>query len=321
MLSHLSGGEFLKKFAHRFVDNGATNRAAELAYYFLFALFPFIAFGVTLAAYLPTRGAIDDLMARLGPVIPGEAEQIIRGQLTALASQQRPHFLTFGLGLAVWSASRGLDALRGSLNRSYGVKESRPWWRIQVLALVLTVASSVVLLFAVAGIALGGNAGLWLATHLHVDRAWPLLWGLLRWPITAVGVLLVFAVLYYFLPDVKQEWRFITPGSLLGTGLWLLASYIFSLYADHFGSYDKTYGSIGGVIVLMTWLYVTGLIFIVGGELNALIEHESPEGKSKGERAAPKQGFFARFRRRHAADMPTGQAHESRPTACAPASQ
>lgn len=296
LLPHLSVGAFLKKFAHRFVDNGATNRAAELAYYFLFALFPFIAFAVTLAAYLPTKGAIDDLMTRLDPVIPEQAEQIIRAQLTALASQQRPHFLTFGLGLAVWSASRGIDALRTSLNRSYGVKESRSWWRVQALALGLTVSTSVVMLFAVAGIALGGDAGLWLATHLHVDRAWPLLWGWMRWPITAFGVMLVFAVLYYFLPDVKQEWRFVTPGSLVGTGLWLLASYGFSVYADHFGSYDKTYGSIGGVIVLMTWLYVTGLIFVVGGELNALIEHESPEGKVKGERVAPRPGFFARFR-------------------------
>ena len=298
MLPHLSAGAFLKKFAHRFVDNGATNRAAELAYYFLFALFPFIAFAVTLAAYLPTKGAIDDLMTRLDPVMPEQAEQIIRAQLTALATQQRPHFLTLGLGLAVWSASRGIDALRGSLNRSYSVPESRPWWRIQALALVLTIGTSVVLLFAVAGIALGGNVGLWLATHLHVDKAWPLLWGFLRWPITAVGVMLVFAVLYYFLPDVKQEWRFVTPGSVAGTALWLLASYGFSLYANNFGSYDRTYGSIGGVIVLMTWLYVTGLIFIIGGELNALIEHESPEGKSKGERVPPsaKAGFFARFR-------------------------
>ena len=306
LVPHLSAGQFLKKFVHRFADNEATNRAAELAYYFLFALFPAIAFAVTLAAYLPTKGAIDDLMARLDPVIPEQAELIIRAQLTALATQQRPHFLTLGLLLAVWSASRSLDALRSALNRSYGVKESRPWWRVQLLAIGLTIATSVVLLFAIAGIALGGNAGLWLATHLHVDKAWPLFWGWMRWPITAGGVLLVFAVLYYFLPDVKQEWRFITPGSLLGTGLWLLASYGFSLYADHFGSYDKTYGSIGGVIVLMTWLYVTGLIFIVGGELNALIEHESPEGKAKGERVGPRQGFFARFRRpfvRH----PTGE--------------
>jgi membrane protein len=96
----------------------------------------------------------------------------------------------------------------------------------------------------------------------------------------------VAALLYYFLPDVKQEWRFITPGSVIGTSLWLLACWGFSFYAQVFDSYNKTYGSIGGVIVLLTWLYITGLIFIVGGEINALLEHESVEGKARGARAA-----------------------------------
>lgn len=286
LFPHLTAREFGKKLWHRIRDNAATDRAAQLSYYFLFALFPFLFFVVTLAAYLPTRGAVDDLMARLSPLMPEAAEQIIGDQLRTLATRQRPHLLTLGLALAVWTASRGVDALRTSLNLSYDVKESRAWWRTQAIALVVTVGTSVVMLFAIAGIALGGKAGLLLATHLHVDRFWPLLWGWLRWPITALGVMLVFAVLYYFLPDVKQEWRYITPGSVIGTSLWLLASWGFSTYADHFGSYNKTYGSIGGVIVLMTWLYVTGLIFILGGEINALIEHESPEGKARGARAA-----------------------------------
>lgn len=276
---------FSRKLGRRLSDNAATDRAAQLSYYFLFALFPFLFFMVTLGAYLPVHGAIDDLMARLAPLMPAQAEQIIRDQLEALATRQRPHFLTLGLALALWSASRGVDALRTSLNLSYDVKESRPWWRTQGGALLVTVCTSGLMLLSIAGLALGGNAGLWLAQHLHVDKFWPLLWDWLRWPITALGVMLAFALLYYFLPDVKQEWRFITPGSLIGTALWLLASFGFSVYADNFGSYDKTYGSIGGVIVLMTWLYVTGLIFVLGGEINALIEHESSQGKAKGARA------------------------------------
>lgn len=281
----LTAMQFVKKLGKRLSDNAATDRAAQLSYYFLFALFPFLFFMVTLAAYLPVRGALDDMLARLDPLMPDEAMNIIRHQLTALTTQQRPHLLTLGLALAVWSASRGVDALRTALNLSYDVKESRPWWRTQGAALLITVSTSALMLLAVAGLALGGNAGMWLAGHLHVDRFWPMLWDWLRWPITALGVMLVFALLYYFLPDVKQEWRFITPGSVIGTALWLLASYGFSMYADNFGSYDRTYGSIGGVIVLMTWLYVTGLIFVVGGEINALVEHESREGKAKGARA------------------------------------
>jgi membrane protein len=277
---------FLKALARRISDNAATERAAQLSYCFIFALFPFLFFAVTLAAYLPTSGAIDQLLARLDPVIPDEAGRIIRAQLTALTTEQKPHLLTIGLALAVWSASRGIDALRSSLNRSYGVRESRPWWRVQLSAIALTVGTSVVMLLAMAAIALGGNAGLWLAKLLHVDRAWPLLWGWLRWPITAVGVELVFSALYFLLPDVKQKWRFLSPGAVVGTVLWLFASWGFSLYADNFGSYDKMYGSIGGMIVMLTWLYVTGLIFVVGGEINALARESEASARPPSPRVA-----------------------------------
>jgi membrane protein len=279
-------GTVLRKLGVRLRDNAATDRAAQLSYYFIFALFPFLFTLVTLAAYLPVKGGIDQLMARLDPLMPEEAMDIIRGQLSSLATQQRPRLLTLGLLLALWSASRGVDALRTALNLSYDVKESRPWWKVQASALLITVATSALMLLAIAGLALGSSLGVWVAGKLHVDQFWPILWGWLRWPITAAGVMLVLALLYYFLPDVKQQWRYITPGSLLGTLLWLLLTWAFSFYAESFATYDKTYGAIGGVIVLMTWLYITGLVFILGGELNAIVEHASAEGKAPGARAA-----------------------------------
>jgi len=277
---------FLKKLAKRIADNAVTDRAATLAYYFVFALFPFLFTLVTLAAYLPVKNAIAELMSRIDPLIPEEAMGIIDAQLHSLATQQRPRLLTFGLFLALWSASRGVDALRTALNLSYDVKESRPWWKVQLLAVVVTIATSVLMLLSIAGLALGSSAGLWLAARLHVDQFWALLWAWLRWPITAGGVMLVLALLYYFLPDVKQEWRYVTPGSVMGTLLWLLMTWGFSVYAENFGSYDKTYGAIGGMIVLMTWFYISGFVFILGGEVNALLEHASAEGKAAGARAA-----------------------------------
>jgi membrane protein len=277
---------FLKKLARRIADNAVTDRSATLAYYFIFALFPFLFTLVTLAAYLPVKNAIAELMARIDPLMPGEAMSIIDAQLHSLATQQRPRLLTFGLFLALWSASRGVDALRTALNLSYDVKESRPWWRVQLLAVAVTIATSLLMLLSIAGLALGSSAGLWLAARLHVDQFWTLLWVWLRWPITAGGVMLVLALLYYFLPDVKQEWRYVTPGSVLGTFLWLLMTWGFSVYAENFGSYDKTYGAIGGMIVLMTWFYISGFVFILGGEVNALLEHASAEGKAAGARAA-----------------------------------
>jgi membrane protein len=284
-LPDIPSGRFIKLLYRRISDNAATDRAAQLSYYFLFAMFPFLFFLVTLAAYLPMKGAIAELLARIQPFMPDQAMEIINSRLRALATEQRPHLMTVGLAVALWSASRGVDALRTSLNLSYDVKESRPWWKTQGLALLITIVTSVLMLVSVAAMALGGNVGLWIADHLGLDRFWAMLWEFLRWPITAFGVMLVMAMLYYFLPDVKQEFRFITPGSVIGTALWLLASWGFTFYAENFGSYEKTYGSIGAVIVLLTWLYVTALIFIVGGEINALLEHESVEGKAKGARA------------------------------------
>jgi membrane protein len=285
-VSTMPAGEFLKKLARRYSDNAVGDRAAQLSYYFLFALFPFLFFMVTLAAYLPVKDSLNQVLARLQEVVPDQALEIIKNQLTSLATRQRPHYLWLGIGLALWSASRGVDAVRTSLNLSYDVKESRPWWKTQSLALVLTVGTGAVMLLAIAGVALGGNAGFWLANQFHVDNVWAFAWNWARYPLTGLGVTFVIAVLYYFLPDVKQEWRFITPGSVIGTLLWLLASWAFSVYVENFGSYDKTYGSIGGVMVMMTWLYITGLIFIIGGEVNAVLEHASDEGKEKGSRAA-----------------------------------
>ena len=277
---------FLKLLGRRALDNAVLDRAATLAYYFLFALFPFIFFLVTLTAYLPLKGATDQLLSRLQALMPRQAFAIVQGHLHDLLNNPRPHLLTLGIVIALWSASSGVDALRAALNLSYDVKESRPLWKTRGVALLLTVIGAVAMLAAVAMMVLGGKAGFWLANHAGFSRQYLVVWAFLRWPATALVILTTAAVLYYLLPDVKQEFRFITPGSLAGTALWLVSTWAFTQYAEHFGSYNATYGSIGGVIVLMTWLYITGLVFILGGETNAIIEHASADGKARGARAA-----------------------------------
>jgi membrane protein len=277
---------FLKKLYKRWSDNAITDRAAQLAYYFVFALFPFLSFLVTLTAYLPLQGAVQELLARASEIMPDEAMAIVQDQLQKLVTVQRPRLLTVSLLLAVWSASRGVDAIRTALNLAYDVKESRPFWKTQGMAIAITVVGALLMLVSVTVIALGGKAGEWLASQLGVQQVYAMAWGILRWPITMFLIMLVVATLYYFLPDVEQEWRFITPGSVVGTVLWLLTTWGFTQYAEHFGKYDVMYGSIGGMIVLLTWLYLTGLIFVLGGEVNAILEHAAHEGKAPGARAA-----------------------------------
>jgi membrane protein len=281
----LTAKTFAKTLLRRALDNAVADRAAQLAYYFLFSLFPFLFFLVTLTAYLPLRGATDEMLGRVGQVMPKQAFELIQDHLRDLLNTPRPRLLTLGIAITLWSASSGVDALRASLNLSYDVKESRPFWRTRGTALILTVLGSVAVLLAVSMIALGGKAGLWLAAKVGLSQQYTVVWTFLRWPATALVIISIAALLYYLLPDVKQRFRFITPGSLVGTALWLLSTWAFSLYAEHFGSYNATYGSIGSAVILMTWLYITGLVFILGGEINAILEHASPDGKERGARA------------------------------------
>ena len=284
-LTELGFWGFLKKLYKRWSDNAITDRAAQLAYYFVFALFPFLSFLVTLTAYLPLQGAMQELLARVNELMPGQAMAIVQDQLQKLLTVRRPRLLTVSLLLAVWSASRGVDAIRTALNLAYDVKESRPFWKTQGMAIAITVLGAVLVLVSITLISLGGKAGEWLAGQLGIQQMYAMIWAVLRWPITMFLIMLVAASLYYFLPDVEQEWRFITPGSVAGTSLWLLATWGFTQYVEHFGTYDVMYGSIGGMIVLLTWLYLTGLIFVLGGEINAILEHAAHEGKAAGARA------------------------------------
>jgi len=279
-------GRFLKSLFLHLRDHNTADSAAQLGYYLLLSVFPFLFFLVTLLAFLPVNGAVDDLMARLGEVMPKQAIELVRGHFNELIHTQRPHLLTLGLIAAVWSASRGVDSIRKGLNLAYDVKESRSWWRVNADAIAMTILGTALVLLALGMVAVGGHAGEVLADKLHVERTYAVVWGWARWPLTALIITFVAALAYYLLPDVQQDFKFITPGSVVGTGLWLLATSLFTTYVEHFGNYNATYGSIGGVIVLMIWLYISGLIFLVGGEVNAVIEHASPAGKDRGARAA-----------------------------------
>ena len=284
-LKHLTWHEFVRRLAREVEEDTVADISAQLSYYFLFSLFPALFFLVTLLAYLPvSRDSVQYVVERAATVMPGDAVSLVRAHLEDLLLQPRPRLLTAGFAVTLWSASRGVDAMRKALNLAYDVPESRPWWRTQVLAMVMTVAGLLLIPLAFSMFLLGGKAGEWLATKLALVDAFHWAWAWLRWPFTAAVVMLALALSYYLLPDVKQRFKYITPGSVLGTLAWLGATWAFTQYVEHFGKYNVTYGSIGSVVVLMLWLYITGFIFIMGGEVNAVLEHASGEGKAKGAR-------------------------------------
>ena len=278
--------EFGKQFYQRFLDNNLSGIAAELSYYFLFAMFPFLVFLVALAAYLPLQDAVQDVLTRMSTFMPKEAMGIIQEHMKGLVNQQRPQLLSVGVLITIWGASRGVNGFLSGLNIAYSVKDKRSYIKVQAIAVAMTVASSLLVFVAFALIILGGKVGFYIADHLHLGHYYNTVWSWLRWPLSALVIMLTVAVNYYILPDLKQRLKFIVPGAVLGTLLWILVTWGFTEYAGHFGNYNATYGSIGGVIVLMTWLYLSGLIFLIGGQINAILESASPEGKEAREHAA-----------------------------------
>jgi membrane protein len=276
----------LKRIYEEYENDGVSDSAASLSYYFVFSLFPFLFFLATLTAYLPwVQSSVAKVLERANAVLPSEAMGIINDHVHGLVNNTRPNLLTMGLAVTLYSASRGVDAVRKALNLAYDVKESRPFWKTELLAFGMTIGGAVLLSFGVAALVAGGDAGFWVARHIGLADVYVVAWRWLRWPVTALALMSLAATSYFLLPDVKQEFKFITPGSVLGTLAWLASTWGFGEYASHFGHYNVTYGSIGGVIILMTWFYITGFLFLMGGEINAIVEHASDTGKSQGARA------------------------------------
>ena len=280
------GGLGIKELAARVVKevrkDDCLGWAAQLAYYLLFAVFPFLLFLTALLGFLPIPNLMDRLLGALAMLLPGEAVTLLQDNIRQLVTEQKGGLLSFGILAALWSSSSAVVAVTAALNQAYDVQEGRPWWKVRGIALLLTMGLSLFLLLATLLLVFGPQLGRGLASLVGLGTVFELTWNIVRWPVSAGLLIVALALVYYFAPDVEQAWKWITPGAVFAVLATLLASLGFSLYVSHFGSYNKTYGSLGAVIVFLTWLYLTGLCLLVGGEINAEIEHAAPDGKAPG---------------------------------------
>jgi len=292
-LGNLGWRELAKRVWSEVQEDEVFSRAAELSYYFLLALFPFLIFltsilGFMLGSGSDTRQTLFQYLAR---VMPPSAYQLINSTMTEVSASSSGGKISFGLLAALWAASNGLSAITSSLNAAYDLTESRPWWKQRLTAIALTMALSVLIISALLLVVAGGWIAEWLARTYGFGPAFPLAWKIIQWPVVLGCMILAFALIYYFAPDFReQSWQWLTPGAAIGVALWLLVSLAFRVYLHFFDSYSATYGSLGAVIVLMLWLYFTGAAVLIGGETNSEIENAAaqqsePEAKEKGEKA------------------------------------
>ena len=258
-------------------EDELSTRSAALSYYFILALFPMLLFLVSLVGVFAGPGSQlrDSIISGLGRLAPGSASELVQGVVNQTFKSSSGLKLAMGLLGALWAASGGMGAVVVSLNVVYRVKETRAWWKQKLTIIGLTLALAALIVVALVLVLYGGKIGQLLATQIGLSDVFRIAWKVLQWPLSFAAMFLSFSIIYYFGPNLEErKWNWVTPGAVTGVALWLVASLGFRLYLHFFNSYSATYGSLGAVIILMLWLYITGFAVLIGGELNWIIENE-----------------------------------------------
>ena len=293
-LGGLSMGQLAKRVYHGMNDDYLLDRASALAYNFILAIFPLLLFLLAVFGISTSHSSAlqTDLFTYISQVLPPAAAQVISQTLQEVTKNAGGAKLTIGILLTLWFASGGMSSMMSGLNGVYEVRESRSIVKVRLIALGLTVAISVLVLLALVGVLAGGYVANVLGSHYGLREATMIAWRLGQIVVALAFVIVSFSLIYYYGPDLEeQHWYWITPGALIGVLLWVAASFAFRGYLHFFNSYSKTYGSLGAAMILLMWLYITGFSFLIGGEINAQIEHAAalrghPEAKAPGEKKA-----------------------------------
>ena len=257
----------LKHLYEKIKGDEVTGLAAQLAYYFLLSIFPLLIVAITMLPFLPVSQ--EDLMEILRTYAPAESANLLESNLKDVMANQNGGLLSFGILATIWSASNGTNAIIRALNHAYDIEETRSFLRTRGLALILTIGLILVVVTSLLLPVFGKYILSIIFDFLGFEPSF--IYDLLRWVISIAVITFVFLVMYWIGPNMKMKCRYALPGAITASVGWALSSWAFSFYVNSFGNYSSTYGSLGGLIVLMLWLYISGLIIIIGGEVNAVL--------------------------------------------------
>ena len=246
---------FLKQLGKECLDDDIFDVAARMSYYAIFALFPMLVFVITLGLLVVPADLLQEAVATATAAAPAEVRATIAEQVTRMQNAAGAGFAIGSALLALWGASRGAAALGNALDRVYNKKETRPWWKRQLIAIGITAGVAVLIIAAVGLLAIGPVAG----------------YPLVRWVGAGFLMMLVWAILYKVLPDTDAPFRIFTPGAITGVILWVVMSQGFAVYLDNFGNYEATYGALAGVIIFLLWLWLSNLTILFGAEINDVL--------------------------------------------------
>lgn len=282
----------------RFMNDGMTDWAAALTYYGLLSLFPAIIALVSIVGLFADPAATSKTLSQIvNNLGPSTASDTFSGPVQSITSHRAASGFTFafGLALSLWAASGYVGAFIRASNVVYETREGRPFWKLRPLQLGITVAMIVLLALLVIGLVLTGPVVRAVAEPLGIGDTAQTVWNILKWPVMVVLVLVAFGVLYRMAPNVRlRGMRWVTPGAVAALVIWVIASAAFAFYVGNFGSYDKTYGTLGGVVSLLVWMWISNLAVLFGAELNSEIERsreidEGREGATEKLQLEPRQ--------------------------------
>ncbi|MDB5982905.1 MAG: Ribonuclease [Pseudomonas sp.] len=282
-LRNLHMGKVLVHTVNEFMEDEMSTYASALAYQMLFSLFPFLLFLIALIGFLHLPDFFSWLRLQSELVLPPQALDQVNPVIDQL-QESKGGLLSFGIVIALWTASAGVRLMMSAMNAAYDVVEGRPIWKRFPLSIFYTVGIAGMLLAAAALMVLGPQVMSWVAGQIGMEDFIVTLWTILRWPVIIILMMMAVALIYYVMPDVEQQFRFISPGSVLAVVVWIIASLGFGYYVKTFANYSAMYGSIGAIIVLLLYFYISAAVLLLGAEMNAVIEHMSSEGKNPGEK-------------------------------------
>lgn len=293
-LGGLTWLQLTRRVARETVRNDLINRAYELAFNFLLAVFPMFFFLFAVLGFFVTERAVlrSNFLAYLHFALPASAYQMVAQTVHEITGNAVAGKMTFGLLFALYAGSAGMTQLMSTLNSAYDVPEDRSWAKVHIISVGITLAMAILVVAALVLILLGGRVIAYAGDYVGMNEAALVTAKVVEWAAALAFVVLAFAIVYYFAPSVEeQHWYWITPGSVIGMILWAAASAGLRIYLHFFNTFTRSYGSLGAVIILMMWFYVAGLAVLIGGQINATIEqaaaeHGHLEAKERGQKAA-----------------------------------
>ena len=268
-------GPLLRATGKEVLDDGVMGLAAQTAYYFFFSLFPLFLFAAPLLGLIGDKQTmIEAMMNRVAGTIPSDALDLVRGVVQdVVLAEGAPGLMSVGAVLAIWTGSNIFNSMIDALNRAYDVDEGRPWWKKRLIAMASVIAAGLVMLTATTIMLGGPQLADWFGRLLGLGDNAVMVWTIVQYPIVLAMLIGTAWMVYYFLPNLRQDKSQVLVGAVVATLLWIIVTLLFRAYVVNFGAYSKTYGTVGGVIALLTWMYLSMLVLLIGGELNAEIHH------------------------------------------------